>query len=125
AMKKPRIALSNSGCDRFEGDPPGSSPGGSRRRCEAYRPGSRRNRETRIGWRSVVVVTATAAAVAATAAAVAAATAPSPAARSPRASFIDREATAVVILAVQALDSRQGLIIIDHLDEAESPAPSR
>ena len=38
--------------------------------------------------------------------------------------FVDGEAAAVVILAVQALDRRQGLVIVVHLHEAESPAPT-
>src|SRR6516225_9799922 len=77
------------------------------------------------GRRSIVRVTAAtaAAATAATAAAIAAATT-TPAAGGPRSRFIDREATAVMILAVQALDGRKGLVIIDHFHEAESPAPA-
>src|SRR5262249_6310352 len=33
--------------------------------------------------------------------------------------------TAIMILAVQALDGREGLVIIDHFHEAKSPAPTR
>src|SRR5262249_17264792 len=94
-----------------------------RDRDEGHLPGSARDRGPRKGRKSNGGVPAPAAGVAAPAAV--AATAATAAARCPRASFIDREATAVMVLAVQALDGRQGLVIIDHFHEAESPAPSR
>ncbi len=70
--------------------------------------------------------TATAAAVAAAtaAAAVTAAASATTAARGPRSRFVDSETTAVVILAIQALDGREGLVVIVHLHEAESPTPT-
>src|SRR5262249_39504372 len=38
--------------------------------------------------------------------------------------FVDGETPTAVILAVQALDGGQGLVVIDHFHEAESPAPT-
>ena len=72
--------------------------------------------------RSTAATAAATAAIAATAATAATATAATTAARGPRPGFVDREPTAIVVLAVQALDRRQGLVVVVHFHEAESPA---
>src|SRR5262245_32196352 len=63
---------------------------------------------------SIVAVTATTAAI----------TPSASSAGSSRTCFIDSEAPTIMILAVQALDRGQGLVIVDHFHEAETPAPT-
>src|SRR4051812_35247012 len=76
---------------------------------------------------SIIVAVSTAAAPTiasvATASTVAAAT--TTASGSSRAGLVDGEPSPVVIATVEGLDRRQGLVIIVHLDETETPTASR
>ena len=89
-------------------------------------PWHRRNREKFFDGRLVASAAASAAVAAASTASATAATAAAaavPAATAPalfaRLRFIDRQGTAIVLLAVEGLDGRLGLLVVGHFDESE------
>ena len=75
-----------------------------------------------------IVATTVAATAAITAATAAVAATPTPAAacsaRGSRPGFVDRQPAAIMVLAVKALDCRHGFVVVRHLHETKTPAPS-
>jgi hypothetical protein len=69
-------------------------------------------------------VAATAAITAASTATVAATPAAACSARGSRPGFVDRQPAAIMVLAVKALDCRHGFVVVRHLHETKTPAPS-